>query len=63
MSIFIVSRRDMIVVDGANRPKGGIKGTWMEAVKRDMVVVNLSEEMALNKLNGRKGFKIHVADP
>lgn len=50
-----VRKNDIIVIHEA-RTRDGPKQTWMEAIKKDMGVVNLTMKMTLNKLNGRKVF-------
>jgi len=55
--ISVPTRSDKMVVSGATRTPGRSTRSWIEAAKKDMIVVNLTEELILNReLNEEKGF-------
>ena len=45
---------DMIIVNGAIKTRERLKRTWMEAIKKDMLMLHVIEDMAFTKLNGRE---------
>ena len=46
-------RSDRTVITGSTKTKVWPKITWMEVIKKDMIVVNLTNE---TELNARKEF-------
>lgn len=54
-----IKKGDRIIVNGAVRTRDRPKRTWVEAIKKDLKILNSVEEMALNRTEWKK--KIHVA--
>ena len=54
-SVSLLHRKsDKMIVNGAVMTRRRPKQTWMEAIKNDKIVVDLIEEMALNRAEWKK---------
>jgi len=51
-----IKKSDRIINNGAMRTRGRSKLTWMVAIKKDMMMLNVTDKMTLMNLNGIKGF-------
>ena len=49
--IALVRQSETIQVEGATRTRGRPKLTWVEVVRKDMTIYNLTADMTLNKAN------------
>ena len=57
----LVRKSDFLTIHGNARGRGRPKLTWIEIIKKDITICNLSVNLALNRIEWRK--QIHVADP
>ena len=57
----VVKRSDAVTVDGSVRGRGRPRLTLASIVNKDMNLLNLTNEMAFDRVAWRK--MIHVADP
>ena len=56
-----MKRCNIVTVEGSVRGRGKPKLTWASVVNRDMNLLNLTNQMAFDRLEWR--IRIHVADP
>lgn len=56
-----VRKSDRIIVNGVERTRGRSLVMWMEAIKHDMIVANLTMKTALSHVEWKK--MIHIAIP
>ena len=56
----VVKKCNIVTIDGSIRRRDTLRLTWANVVNRDMNLLNLTNEMALDRVEWRK--KIH-ADP
>ena len=54
-------RSELVIVRGSRGGRGRPKVTWNEIVNKDLIALNLSKEIAHDRVNWRK--RIHIADP
>ncbi|KAL7229474.1 hypothetical protein ACSBR2_008059 [Camellia fascicularis] len=57
----VLKRCDTVMVDDSSREMGRPRLTWTSVVNRDMNLLNLTNEMTLDRVECRR--KIHAADP
>lgn len=56
-----IKRGDRVIVDGVVRSRGRHTRNWVVAIRKDLKIHNLAEEMALNRTELKK--QIYVANP
>lgn len=55
-----IRRIDKIIVNETRKARDKPKGTWLKAIKNDMITIILTEEIALHRAEWEN--KMHVAD-
>jgi len=49
-------KNDRIEINGTMRTRGRAKQTWIKTCKKNMLVVDLTKEMTVNRAEWKKGY-------